>query len=51
MSVFLFSFLLFSGVGGSKGILLEGANIPTLPILSPFVSAEQPSNEIQKDKV
>ena len=35
---------------GSKGILLEGANIPTLPILSPFVSTEHPSNFIQKDE-
>ncbi|XP_034244436.1 Golgi-specific brefeldin A-resistance guanine nucleotide exchange factor 1 isoform X2 [Thrips palmi] len=39
------------GVGTSKGILLEGANIPTLPILSPFVSMEQPSNDVHKDEL
>lgn len=36
-------------VMGNKGILLEGANIPTLPILSSFVSTEQPSIEDQKE--
>lgn len=36
---------------GNRGILLEGANIPTLPILSPFVSTEQlSSNDDQKEE-
>lgn len=39
------------GAGGNKGILLEGANIPTFPILSPFVSSEQPTNDVQRDEL
>ncbi|KAK3910453.1 Golgi-specific brefeldin A-resistance guanine nucleotide exchange factor 1 [Frankliniella fusca] len=35
-------------VTGNKGILLDGANIPSLPILSSFVS-EQQNNEDQKN--
>lgn len=35
--------------GPGKGILLDGANIPTLPILSTFISPEQQANEFPKD--